>query len=203
MNATTANVRSEMNQQRRINTSLFSLIIIALVTTLMYYSIQYVDWVNENYQNVYIVFYGIISAMLITYNILVVKIKNSGLPLWIRVVRQLGFIIILVATINGMINAGVLDVGEFLLFLNPFLIFNFACFFITKNHHKGQSLAPISWFKYGLFSLTICYIVVFHVFFIPIWVTPIHFGVYFLSFMLVDAVFNYIHLLITSKNQMV
>jgi hypothetical protein len=203
MNATTANVRSEMNQQRRINTSLFSLIIIALLTTLMYYSIQNVDWVNENYQNVYIVFYGIISAMLITYNILVVKIKNSGLPLWIRVVRQLGFIIIVVATINGMLNAGVLSVGEFLLFLNPFLIFHFACFFITKNHHKGQSLAPISWFKYGLFSLTICYIVVFHVFFIPIWVTPIHFGVYFLSFMLVDAVFNYIHLLITSKNQMV
>jgi hypothetical protein len=154
MNATTANVRSEMNQQRRINTSLISLIIIALLTTLMYYSIQNVDWVNENYQNVYIVFYGIISAMLITYNILVVKIKNSGLPLWIRVVRQLGFIIIVVATINGMLNAGVLSVGEFLLFLNPFLIFNFACFFITKNHHKGQSLAPISWFKYGLFSLT-------------------------------------------------
>ena len=203
MNATTAHVRSEMNQQRIINTSLISLIITALITTIMYYTIHNVDWVNENYQNVYVVFYGIISAMLISQNILLVKIKNSGLPLWIRVVRQLGFIIILVATINGMLNAGVLSVGEFLLFLNPFLIFNFACFFITKNHHKGQSLAPISWFKYGLFSLTICYIVFNHVFFIPIWVTPIHFGVYFLSFMLVDAVFNYIHLLITSKNQMV
>jgi hypothetical protein len=203
MNATTANVRIEMNQQRRINTSLISLIFITLVTTIMYYSIQYVDWVNENYQKVYIVFYGIISAILITQNILVVKIKNSGLPLWIRVIRQLGFIIIIVATLNGMINAGVLDVGEFLLFLNPFLIFHFACFFITKNHCKGQSLAPISWVKYGLFSLTICYIVVFHVFFIPIWVTPIHFGVYFLSFMLVDSVFNYIHLLMKSKNQMV
>jgi hypothetical protein len=203
MNATTANVRIEMNQQRRINTSLISLIFITLVTTIMYYSIQYVDWVNENYQKVYIVFYGIISAILITQNILVVKIKNSGLPLWIRVIRQLGFIIIIVATLNGMINAGVLDVGEFLLFLNPFLIFHFACFFITKNHCKGQSLAPISWVKYGLFSLTICYIVVFHVFFIPIWVTPIHFGVYFLSFMLVDSVFNYIHLLMKSKNQMI
>ncbi len=203
MNATTANVRSEMNQQRRINTSLISLIIITLVTTIMYYTIQYVDWVNENYQNVYIVFYGIISAMLITQNILVVKIKNSGLPLWIRVIRQLGFIIILVATINGMLNPGVVSVGEFLLLLNPFLIFNFSCFFTTKNHHKGQSLAPISWVKYGLFSLTICYIVVFHVFFIPIWVTPIHFGVYFLSFMLVDSIFNYIHLLMKSKNQMI
>ena len=203
MNAITAHVRSEKNQQSRINTSLISLIIITLLTTIMYYLIQNVDWVNENYQIVYIIFYGIISAMLITHNILVVKIKNSGLPLWIRVIRQLGFIIIIVATLNGMINAGVLDVGEFLLFLNPFLIFHFACFFITKNHCKGQSLAPISWVKYGLFSLTICYIVVFHVFFIPIWVTPIHFGVYFLSFMLVDSVFNYIHLLMKSKNQMV
>lgn len=203
MNATTANVRSEMNQQRRINTSLISLIIITLITTIMYYLIQYLDWVNENYQNVYIVFYGIISAMLITQNILVVKIKNSGLPLWIRVIRQLGFIIIIVATINGMLNSGFLSVGEFLLFLNPFMIFHFACFFITKNHCNGQSLAPISWVKYGLFSLTICYIVVFHVFFIPIWVTPIHFGVYFLSFMLVDSLFNFIHLLMKSKNQMI
>lgn len=203
MNAITAHVRSEKNQQSRINTSLISLIIITLLTALMYYTLHNVDWVNDNYQNVYVVFYGIISAILITQNILVVKIKNSGLPLWIRVVRQLGFIIIIVATLNGMINAGVLDVGEFLLFLNPFLIFHFACFFITKNHCKGQSLAPISWVKYGLFSLTICYIVVFHVFFIPIWVTPIHFGVYFLSFMLVDSVFNYIHLLMKSKNQMV
>lgn len=203
MNATTANVRSEVNQQRRINTSLISLIIITLISTIMYYSIQYVDWVNENYQNVYIVFYGIISAMLITQNILVVKIKNSGLPLWIRVIRQLGFIIIIVATINGMLNSGFLSVGEFLLFLNPFLIFHFACFFITKNHCKGQSLEPISWVKYGLFSLTICYIVVSHVFFIPIWVTPIHFGVYFLSFMLVDSLFNFIHLLMKSKNQMI
>ena len=203
MNAITAHVRSEKNQNRKINTSLISLIIITLLTALMYYTLHNVDWVNENYQNVYIVFYGIISAILITQNILVVKIKNSGLPLWIRVVRQLGFIIIIVATLNGMINAGVLDVGEFLLFLNPFLIFHYACFFITKNHCKGQSLAPISWVKYGLFSLTICYIVVFHDFFIPIWVTPIHFGVYFLSFMLVDSVFNYIHLLMKSKNQMV
>ena len=203
MNATTANVRIEVNQQRRINTSLISLIIITLLTTLMYYTLHNVDWVNENYQNVYVVFYGIISAMLIAENILLVKIKNSGLPLWIRVIRQLGFIIIIGATLNGMFNAGVLSVGEFLLFLIPFLIFNFACFFITKNHHKGQSLAPISWVKYGLFSLTICYIVVFHVFFIPIWVTPIHFGVYFLSFMLVDSIFNYIHLLIATKNQIV
>jgi hypothetical protein len=203
MNAITAHVRSEKNQQSRINTSLISLIIITLLTALMYYTLHNVDWVNDNYQNVYVVFYGIISAILITQNILVVKIKNSGLPLWIRVIRQLGFIIIIVATLNGMINAGVLDVVEFLLFLNPFLIFHFACFFITKNHCKGQSLAPISWVKYGLFSLTICYIVVFLVFFIPIWVTPIHFGVYFLSFMLVDSVFNYIHLLMKSKNQMI
>ena len=201
MNATTANVRSEMNQHRRINTSLISLIIITLLTTLMYYSIQNVDWVNDNYQNVYVVFYGIISAMLIAQNILVVKIKNSGLPLWIRVVRQLGFITVLVGTINGMLNPGFLSVGEFLLFLNPFLIFNFACFFITKNHHKGQSLAPISWVKYGLFSLTVSYVLFIHIFLrMPLYFIPPYFGFFYLCFMLVDAVFNYIQLFIKSKN---
>ena len=200
MNATTAHVRSEMNQQSRINTSLISLIIITLLTTLMYYTLHNVDWVNENYQNVYVVFYGIISAMLIAQNILVVKIKNSGLPLWIRVIRQLGFIIIIGATLNGMFNAGVLSVGEFLLFLNPFLIFNFSCFFLTKNHHKGQSLAPISWVKYGLFSLTVSYVLYFHIIYLPLFFLPLYFGFFYLCFMLVDAVFNYIQLFITSKN---
>ena len=200
MNATTAHVRSEMNQQSRINTSLISLIIITLLTTLMYYTLHNVDWVNENYQNVYVVFYGIISAMLIAENIFLVKIKNSGLPLWIRVIRQLGFIIIIGATLNGMFNAGVLSVGEFLLFLNPFLIFNFSCFFLTKNHHKGQSLAPISWVKYGLFSLTVSYVLYFHIIYLPLFFLPLYFGFFYLCFMLVDAVFNYIQLFITSKN---
>ena len=200
MNATTANVRSEMNQQRRINTSLISLIIITLLTTLMYYTLHNVDWVNENYQNVYVVFYGIISAMLIAENIFLVKIKNSGLPLWIRVIRQLGFIIIIGATLNGMFNAGVLSVGEFLLFLNPFLIFNFSCFLLTKNHHKGQSLAPISWVKYGLFSLTVSYVLYFHIIYLPLFFLPLYFGFFYLCFMLVDAVFNYIQLFIKSKN---
>jgi hypothetical protein len=204
MNAITAHVRSEMNQNRKINTSLISLIIITLLTTIMYYLIQNVDWVDENYQIVYIIFYGIISAMLITHNILVVKIKNSGLPLWIRVIRQLGFIIIIVATLNGILNAGALSVGEFLLFLNPFLIFHFACFFITKNHCKGQSLLPISWVKYGLFSLTVSYVLFFHIFLrMPLYFIPPYFGFFYLCFMLVDSVFNYIQLLIKSKNQMI
>ena len=189
-----------MNQQSRINTSLISLIIITLVTTIMYYSIQNVDWVNENYQNVYIVFYGIISVLIIAQNILVVKIKNSGLPLWIRVIRQLGFIIVLAGTINGMLNPGFLSVGEFLLFLNPFLIFNFSCFLLTKNHHKGQSLAPISWVKYGLFSLTVGYVLYFHIIYLPLFFLPLYFGFFYLCFMLVDAVFNYIQLFIKSKN---
>ena len=200
MNAITAHVRSEMNQQSRINTSLISLITITLVTTIMYYSIQNVDWVNENYQNVYIVFYGIISVLIIAQNILVLKIKNSGLPLWIRVIRQLGFIIVLAGTINGILNPGFLSVGEFLLFLNPFLIFHFACFFITKNHCKGQSLAPISWVKYGLFSLTVSYVLYFHIIYLPLFFLPLYFGFFYLCFMLVDAVFNYIQLFIKSKN---
>jgi hypothetical protein len=200
MNAITAHVRSEMNQQSRINTSLISLIIITLVTTIMYYSIHNVDWVNENYQNVYVVFYGIISVLIIAQNILVLKIKNSGLPLWIRVIRQLGFIIVLAGTINGMLNPGFLSVGEFLLFLNPFLIFNFSCFLLTKNHHKGQSLAPISWVKYGLFSLTVSYVLYFHIIYLPLFFLPLYFGFFYLCFMLVDAVFNYIQLFIKSKN---
>jgi hypothetical protein len=98
------------------------------------------------------------------------------------------------------LNPGFLSVGEFLLFLNPFLIFHFACFFITKNHCKGQSLAPISWVKYGLFSLTVSYVLYFHIIYLPLFFLPLYFGFFYLCFMLVDAVFNYIQLFIKSKN---